>query len=291
MRRIPRLRHSAVFTQCLQSTVSAPAHAAVSRAAAATSCLGGPRDFSTTPNRTLHRSQAWADNSKTKGTAVEEVTEIHEEGSHAAASLPSSITGSSLVLPPSERTVAPRVDDLSSDYQPAERADTLEVVGGLEGWFAEDKNHYGVPKYVGFAPLYDKDAPPALMELCAVRAVLEAVAVATFVKSAPPTAVRRRKKSSSSPKSLLAAKWRDGGREGLDRALQMRWTVDKDGNVEVSEGHEAILQELRVNPEDAAAASDGSIAAEEAQEILKTLDQRWKRISLADSSLKFAVRL
>lgn len=246
MRRIPRLRPSAVLTQCLQSTGSAPTHAAVSRAAAAT------RDFSTTPNRTL----------------------------------PSS-TGSDLVLPPTERTVAPRVDDLSSDYTPAERADALEVVGGLKDWFAEDKKHYGVPKYVGFAPRYDKDAPPALLELCAARAVLEAVAVATVV---------RKVKSRKTPKrttSLLAAKWRDGGREGLDRALQMRWTVGKDGKVEVSEGsHEAVVEALQAVPqEEETVASDGSIAAEEAREILKNLDQRWKRISLTDTGLKFAVRL
>lgn len=294
----------------MQAPASASTHVALTRAAAATSCLGRPRDFSSTPNRTFNRSQTWADKSNSEGPALGKnagtqtpapaddspqpklnTASREEDTAHAAIDAapvrPSAPIRTDLVLPPAERTVAPRADDLDPEaegYRPAYTADGLEVVGGLEGWFAEDKNHWGASKkYVGFAPPFDKDIAPAVMEVCAIRAVLEAAAVAARESA------RGKRRAEDKPETILAATWRHGGREGLNRALQMKWSTAADGTVQVGEGSEAVARALLKGPEDTAVVREEEIPAEEAKEILKKWDRSWKKISLQDVKLKFAV--
>lgn len=307
MRRIPRLRHSAAFTQCLQSSASASTHSTAVRTAAATRCLSRPRDFSTTPNRTFVRSSAWADKTKTeeaipekpaeaKATTqaqdhVEPEVEIASEVEDPHAAIVAAPVDyeppikTDLVLPPSDPTIAPRLEDLDTEaegYKPADRADTLEVVGGLKDWFAEDKNHWAPSKrWVGFAPQFDKETPRAILELCTFRAVLEASAVAALEKSG----------KEAGPKTALASTWRHGGREGLDRVLQMSWKVDENGAVQISAGSQSVARELLDGAKDQAVAPSEVIAAQEAEEILKSSWSKiWKDISLEDFKLRFAVR-
>lgn len=308
MRRIPRLgQPPAALSQCLHTTVSAPQPRATASRAAATSCLGRPRDFSTTPNRTLNRSRAWPNKAKDElaesklgarrastgakaGTAkvasprddvLEPSTDEDPFGTVTAEPIPQTIQ-TDLILPPTEPTVAPRAGDLeqaTEEYTPADTALELEVVGGLQNWFSKKKNHWGASKdFVGFAPS-QKVTKPALLELTTMRAVLEAAALAVFAE-------RKQKPS------LLADAWADSGRNGVNRVLGLEFKVDEEGQVELGEGILDVAKTLKMDAkaEAEAVVNEDKVTAQEADEMLRTRDQSWKKISLQNPKLKFAVR-
>lgn len=303
---------------------------------AATSCLTRrPRDFSTTPDRPLSQSRAWADKPKTEPLVEAGESQIPvgaetrsgaEEQSHPTrttkavqaeddflepeepeSSSPEQQAGTSgatdavsstsgpvaietdLVLPPTDRTVAPRPTDLDPEneaYEPANTADGLDVIGGLKGWFdpAADpaRDHWGSSKrFVAFAPAA-KVTEPALLELCTARAVLEAVALDAFLK---------RKGLGRGTETLLADTWRNDGLQGFNRVLAMQCVITEDGQVEVGASAEAVARGLEANAQTGDAAATVSMPpVQEAVEILRSWNLGWRRISLEDVKLKFAVR-
>lgn len=198
-----------------------------------------------------------------------------------------------LVLPPTDLTVAPRPSDLDVDadadaeaYKPASTADGLEVIGGLQGWFdpaAEpEKDHWGPSKrFVPFAPVENKVTEPVLLELCAVRAVLEAVALDTYLNE---------RGLGDGPKTLLADTWRNDGIQGFNRVLGMECVIKEDGKVQLGKNWETVARALEADPEAEAAVKDLMPPVQEAAEIAKTWVPGWKKISLQDAKLKFAVR-
>lgn len=298
MRRIARIqRPSAAITQCLQaSSASAPQHAAVCRAAAAastTTTTRGPREFSTTPQRSFHGSRTRED--KPKVEAVEEAaTEAAQASTEAEARLaPEEFldaydaeaaalrVDTDLALPPEEITLAPRADTVEEaerDYTPAEHAQGLEVVGGLKGWFERDDHWGGSKRYAGFVPTH-KVQDPALLELSVRRAVVEALAV-----------------SSRDDAELLTGLWERGEKEDAVRVLGLGIQVAEDGSTKLVGDVEGAVKGLRWDPEapGSSASLDEEVGkqrftAEEASEIVKTWDNTWKTISLRDVRLKFAV--
>lgn len=179
-----------------------------------------------------------------------------------------------LVLPPQHSTTAIRADEITSsedtDYTPAHSAKGLEVIGGLEGWFSKSSGNWGSSKkLVGFAPR-EKITNPAVLQLCAARAVLEAVAVAQTGKNA---------------QDLLQRAWRDDGWEGLNQVVRLVWELDGDGNVVFEDGQTDLVKRLERNPSHRA----GAIPATAAPELLNLLSPQWKSISLERADLKFAV--
>lgn len=221
--------------------------------------------------------------------AAEQLLEAHDPDAVAAEVE----VETDLVLPPEEVAVAPREDELEKDgvmYEPADTAHELEVVGGLGGWFERDE-HWGASKrYAGFAPTR-RVADPALLELNVRRAVAEALAVAAAAAAGGAG-------GAGDKAPLLTGLWERGGREDAERALGLRLEVREDGAVGVvAADAERIVRSLRWDPDapESSVATAGEeigkqqFSSDEAREIVQTWDQGWKKISLHDTQLKFAV--
>lgn len=225
-----------------------------------------------------------------KQEAAEQLLEAYDPDS-ADAGLPRVETD--LVLPPENVEVAQRADELEEDgvrYEPADSAHGLEVVGGLGGWFERDE-HWGssARRYAGFAPTH-RVADPALLELNVRRAVAEALAVAAASAASGG--------AGSDKAPLLTGLWERGEREDAERALGLRLEVRGDGAVGVvAADAEGVVGALRWDPDapgsSAAAAGEEvgrqQFSPDEAREIVRTWDEGWKKISLHDAQLKFAV--
>lgn len=298
-------------------------------AATAATCLQRPRDFSTTPRRTFHSSgrKAEKSNSEDEKAARAEEGRLHQEERRAAKAAKAAAEATTLaaeahqqqqheaaeqlleaydpdaaqvealevetdlVLPPEEVAVAQREDELAADgvrYEPADTAHGLEVVGGLGGWFERDENWGTSKRYAGFAPT-SRVADPALLELNVRRALAEALAVAAAAAASGARADKA---------PLLTGLWERGGREDAERALGLRLEVREDGAVGVvAADAEGVVRALRWDP-DAPGSSVAAVGEEvgkqqfspdEAREIVQTWDEGWKKISLHDAQLKFAV--
>lgn len=171
-----------------------------------------------------------------------------------------------LVLPPTERTKAPRPEELDeSQYVAAESAAGLPVVGGLKGWFAKD-DHWGPSKsFAGFAR-ETKATDSAQLEVCVRRAVMEALAV-----------------RSAGVEGLLVESWRADG--GWDRALGLGVKVDAEGKATLEGDAVGVVEGLAGDE----GAREDMMPAEQAREIVQTMNRDWKQVSLKDARLKFAV--
>lgn len=171
-----------------------------------------------------------------------------------------------LVLPPTERTKAPRPEELNeSVYVAAESAAGLPVVGGLKGWFAED-GHWGPSKnFAGFAA-ETKVTDPAQLEICVRRAILEALAV-----------------RNAGVEGLLVESWRADG--GWDRALGLGVKVAADGKATLEGDAVAVVEGLGGDE----GVREEMMPAEQAKEIVQMTSREWKQVSLKDARLKFAV--
>ncbi|KAF3761656.1 hypothetical protein M406DRAFT_281738, partial [Cryphonectria parasitica EP155] len=265
--------------------------------------MATPRAFSTTPHPAFHSSRPWADKTSNSGPSADEAkvsyprevqaeaqedaslseeqdpfTAIQAESSHAAP-VP---LQTDLVLPPADTIVAPRPDDLDTaadQYEPASSAADLEVVGGLGDWFSEKNDNWGASKaFVGFGAAQRIDNSELLI-LCARRAVLEAFAIVESLKGT-------KKKG-----GLLKEAWaRDGGRDGMLRVLGLTLEVDSEGQALVKGDVKGIVQALSARQATNAAPEEQmEISAEEAKEIIKSWDGSWKKISLEDVRVKFAI--
>ncbi len=92
------------------------------------------------------------------------------------------------LLYPGESTTAPLAADVSdSSYKPAETGDGLEEVGGLGGWWDEPTHWGGDDGVTGFVRSVttrfgpaEKVADPAVLEVLAKRAIVEALVAARF---------------------------------------------------------------------------------------------------------------
>lgn len=199
-----------------------------------------------------------------QATQQEEYLPVSE--AEAAAAADPQMIETDLVLPPTERTKAPRPEELDeSEYARAESAAGLPVVGGLKGWFAED-DHWGPSKnFVGFAN-EAKVTDPAQMEICVRRAVLEALAV-----------------RSAGVEGLLVESWRADG--GWERALGLGVKVDAEGKATVQGDARSVVEGLAGDQ----GAREEMMPAEQAREILQMTNKDWKQVSLNDARLKFAV--
>lgn len=286
MRRIARIQQPSVaLTKCLSSqSTHSVVRCRAAAVAATTSLTSRPRAaaaFSTTPTRSAHPSRSLRESKREKPvdiTTPEAVIESESEAalqpaqqeelyvSEAAATDAPQMIETDLVLPPTERTKAPRPEELDeSVYVAAETAAGLPVVGGLKGWFAED-DHWGPSKsFAGFAS-ETKVTDPAQLEICVRRAVLEALAV-----------------RSAGVEGLLVESWRADG--GWDRALGLGVKVAADGKATLEGDAVGVVEGLGGDE----GAREEMMPAEQAREIVQMTSREWKQVSLKDARLKFAV--
>lgn len=286
MRRIPRLRKPKSLFYSLPAS-----HIPNGPLCLATTSRN--RDFSSTPqNRELIdkiRNKIWGGNPPGPADpyvsrGIEEDTstrkwESYEEADTVSRRLENIETD--LGLPPRRRT-APRVEDVADPgYAPAETADGLEEVGGFEGWWDDEKNWNPARDFVGFGPR-EKVTDPASLEVLARMAVAEALAV--------------KASGDGKPGKLLAGLWNRGRREMLAGALALGFQVGDNGSAtltgDVGKVVEALeWQDVSQETEEATPTTrEPIITPDEAREFLKTWDAGWKRTSLDDLRLKFAVR-
>lgn len=168
-------------------------------------------------------------------------------------------------FPPSEQVTDP-------SYVPAETADKLEWVGGLDDWWEDNQNWPASKNYVGFGPV-EKIVDPAVLEILTRRAVVEALA---FQKGAGEHA--------------SAAPWQVGGREQLVSTLRVGIEVSVNGAAKLTEDVTDLVVGLTSKTEGQSVGdADLAIEPEEAREFTKAWDPSWKETSLDDPRLKFAV--
>ncbi len=213
--------------------------------------------------------------------------------------------GAGYYVTPPRRTRAPPPEEVEdAGYTPATVSDGLERVGGVEGWWEEPEHWRPGGDFVGFRPRRAV-ADPAVLEACARRALVEALAL------------RR-----AGRRDDLIGVWplhaEDAG-AGADAApmhralarVDVRAVVGGDGGVEVDLAGDVdgLLESLRWKDEEDAQQesreavgidSSGSepggawretgLSPEEAAKYRESWDRSWKNIPLVDARLKFAVR-
>ena len=174
---------------------------------------------------------------------------------------------------PGQIQAVPASDEVADPtYTPAESADGLEWVGGVEDWWENDRNWGALKKFHGFRRS-EKITERAVLEVLARRAVIEALAV-----------------RKDAGEGVLTACWRVGGRDQLTAALGVGLEVSAEGQAELRGDSKGLADSLAPTTENETASDEElSLSAEEARELLGSFDPSWKQISIRDPALKFAV--
>lgn len=307
------------MTAASQHAAMSRAAAATTNSTTTATCLARPRDFSTTPGRPFHTSRPWAKEQEPPATKVQEAdgpsvaakAEVEVEPKEPLPQdLESELVANNedyerdpalyedvaeeavedihtdLVIPPPRHddNIAPKPHDLEQggvvDYTPAQSADGLEVVGGLSGWFKNDKH---IPKskleaFERFAP-EEQVLDQSVLEFCVRRAVIEA----TVLISGPGDT------------DLLLRSW--GGRsnaEAAKRVQALNVKVNKKGGPKLVGDQDlarVVVADLAAQDE---ASSDTQVSypsPEEARKLCAEFDGSWKKISLENAQFRFAVGL
>lgn len=254
------------------------------------------RTFSTTRAAPFRQSPCRADDKQRQ-----EVLEALERDRQSALSLAEAEAAeveaeaaapeaSNIVVPP-EFSYAPAPKD-ATDYVPAQTAEGLEEVGGLEGWW-DVEGHLGeADKLRVFSERVGaKVTEPSVLEVLVRQAVVEALVV------------------QGKGGEMLMGRWGALDKEAMVRAGGVGITVSEAGDVTLTGDLGAVLEGLKMEEEvtaqeplekeasggEAAAkqpepAPEELLTAEEASEMIKSWDHTWRKVPLTDPSLRFAVR-
>ncbi|KAK0615612.1 ribosomal subunit 39S-domain-containing protein [Bombardia bombarda] len=184
-----------------------------------------------------------------------------------------------LVYPRGIKAVPRDADITDPDYKPAESGELLEEVGGLANWW-DDPSHWGSSnRYLGFGPR-EKVTDPAMLEVLARRAVIEALAIKQFAD------LRAHKLATFTPavakeQELLITEIRlvpgEDGAAVLKRQSDYTrvWAGVKKAGVVISEESEKTVSE------------SSQLDITEARELVKRWNPRWKQALLKDLAVKF----
>lgn len=245
-----------------------------------------PHNLSTIPSRPFHTSRACSNAQEPPTTKVQNVEWDPALGEDVVAKEADKEIDTDLVIPPprDDDNVAPKPYDLETggvaDYTPAVSADGLEVVGGLSGWFNNEKH---LPKskleaFERFAPdqrVLDK----SVLEFCVRRAVVEATVL----------------RSDQGDKGLLQRSW--GGRfnaEAAKRVQALNVKVNEKGGPELVGDRDlarAVAADLAAQDEASADRHVSYPTPEEAQQLCAKFRGSWQKISLENAKFRFAVGL
>ncbi|TDZ34331.1 hypothetical protein CTRI78_v011618 [Colletotrichum trifolii] len=176
-------------------------------------------------------------------------------------------------------TKAPDAEALKEmTYVRANTIDELEEVELPEGWWDRNDRWGPESQYAGFSAraISERITDPNVLKLAVRQAVAEVVAVNALGQG-----------------EKLKEKWNVTGRAALDKALKLRIGRTENGEFLV-EDKESVQSDI-VSALSAEASGEETgvfadvISAEEAKEIVESLDSEWLQTPLQDPAVKFAV--
>ncbi|KAL7622598.1 hypothetical protein AAE478_008108 [Parahypoxylon ruwenzoriense] len=294
MRRIPRLRRSSRLSApaslspagqlgLVQSPPATPHSISISYRRPA------PTSFQCPTFSRFYSSSSSSDKTQAPSRSVDELSseELAELGPEHLEDVEFQVEEEHQLygLPPGPSR-AERPDEVSDvNYVSALTADGLESVGGLENWWDKPGNW---PRSADFASFRSrrKALNPAVIEAAVRRAVVEAFAL----------------KETGREDDLVAA-WPVGGQEDLRRLLGMDINAAENGSVSLTGNTGAVVDALSRKGKAVASgeteieevASESTVdntpvlSSEEAQKYKETWGHGWKKVSLSDPRIKFAV--
>ncbi|KAI5856684.1 ribosomal subunit 39S-domain-containing protein [Durotheca rogersii] len=181
-------------------------------------------------------------------------------------------------LPPPERSYAERPDEVSdTGYMPALNAEGLKSVGGLLDWWNRSGNWDKSGDFSGFRPRR-KVLDPAIIEVSVRRAVVEAFALIQAGRE-----------------DKLMAAWPAGGQEDLQHSLAVGIDVAEGGAVSLTGPVSSVLDALNRTADEVQPTLEGAgepsfvPSSEEAPKYKKAWGHGWKKVSLSDPRIRFAV--
>lgn len=321
MRRLPRIRTPAqagfVPSQIPSGPLRVPAAAAIT---AATSSLSStarsnnnrqPRRYlSTAPIRPSQVQSSQSQPGKVADQELEEYGDFYD--APVAAEIPTQL------VYPHEITSVPAPSAITDPaYKPADTADGLEEIGGVAGWW-DEPTHWGsdggASQYVRnvvrpFGPA-EKITDPAVLEVLARRAIVEALVVARFAGTKKRAAVDRlfahaggfdrlgkivRAEVVAGPNGAATLKenadWQrvwDVLKSAVKMSKQQQ-QQQQEGEKQAEEG-EAVTAEVET---EAAVSDAGAPASQLTPQVAKSLigswDKGWRKAELRDPVVKFFV--
>jgi hypothetical protein len=282
MRRISRLRTPAVAGFCPSSAPIAPLRAPI------------PSSTSTLPKHTsspirLPQSQTRRHLSTTPARSSDEAL-LPEETTPAAAEE----FKTALVYPSTITDAAAPSAVTDASYIPAETADGLEEVGGLADWW-EDPSHGATSTVRATARPFGpadgtKVLDPAVLEVLARRAVIEALVVGRFVSAGGNQGkkVDQLFAGSANPE------------EGLQRIVKAEVVVGEEGTATLGDFRDwqrvwdllrfgVKRQGKKEGVEAVEAAAAPGLTPELATELVQSWGMGWRKAELRDPVIKFFV--
>ncbi|KAI8958814.1 ribosomal subunit 39S-domain-containing protein [Daldinia sp. FL1419] len=203
----------------------------------------------------------------------EEIVEVVEQDIEGAEYLPAQWQ---TYIPPPQRSYAQRLDAISdTGYVPALTADGLETVGGLQNWWDQPENWNA--DFISFKPLTPV-LDPTVLETSVRRAVVEAFAL-----------------RQAGREDELVKAWPVAGERELQHVLKVEMNVAADGAVSLTGDLPAVLNSLVQKDEAAVTEPIGGGASvpvpslEQAREYKSAWGHEWKKASLSDPRIKFAI--
>ena len=183
---------------------------------------------------------------------------------------PGAVRNTRLVLPPthSEALTEKEIESVATDYIPATTIEDLEEIQPLKTWW-EQPGHWGEEsEFQGFGRAV-KVQDQAVLEVYLRQALVESL--------------------SYQQRGLLeeyaAKKWPMGKRSHLDRTLAVSIRFENNGQPMLNTHFRVVTEELKARPDEERV----EISPEEAKEMLNALDPSWKKATLGNDHLKFAV--
>lgn len=286
MRRIARLRKPSGWRCAAPRQSIAPLSTQCAAAAAAPLSAGRSAARTTTAASTLRfysqKSPLPQSLAGAQQAASEQVLPEELEAENLELAADNSEILGDVFRPPPKRTGAVIPDKIADpSYTPALSADGLSSVGGLEDWWDRRENWSRSGDFAGFKAK-KKIQDPRVLETAVRRAVVEVVAL-----------------KEAGRESEWVGVWPVGTEEEMARALALDIQSSADGVASLVGDHASIAEDLSWEVQEAREAErsteeEQEVAVampttEEATAYLKSWDPSWKRFSLADPTIKFAV--
>lgn len=289
MRGLSRLRAPASAlsssTCSLRTPLSSPAAAFSSASSqyttqhiSATRARVWQNTLQTSPRRCLSTATPRCDKQTTDLSTPEASTDLLEDEFFDDELVEGSEFDTDLVYPRAAVEVPTAQEITDPDYVPAESGDGLEEVGGLVDWW-ERPGHWGESKkYVGFGPV-EKVGDPAVLEVLARRAVIEALAIKQYSKKSA------KDKTAAALQAVI-------GQEELSSIEEVELAPGENNTVAVKDQDDLkIVWSSLSKAAPASAPSSPSISIHEARRLSRTWGNEWKAAVIQDPIVKFYVRL
>ena len=289
MRGLSRLRAPASAlsssTCSLRTPLSSPAAAFSSASSqyttqhiSATRARVWQNTLQTSPRRCLSTATPRCDKQTTDLSTPEASTDLLEDEFYDDELVEGSEFDTDLVYPRAAVVVPTAQEITDPDYVPAESGDGLEEVGGLVDWW-ERPGHWGESKkYVGFGPV-EKVGDPAVLEVLARRAVIEALAIKQYSKKSA------KDKTAAALQAVI-------GQEELSSIEEVELAPGENNTVAVKDQDDLkIVWSSLSKAAPASAPSSPSISIHEARRLSRTWGNEWKAAVIQDPIVKFYVRL